>query len=122
MRFSSAIIGANPHTAVIFDRRLNRARELLFPATMRTERSVARTTKPDKSTSSKPAAKPRASRSKKPPTARPEAGPIVAAPEVIVTTDAIAVRAYEIFLARNGSDGDPVSDWLQAERELRAES
>jgi hypothetical protein len=31
----------------------------------------------------------------------------------------IALRAYEIFKARNGEPGDPVSDWLQAERELR---
>lgn len=32
----------------------------------------------------------------------------------------IAMRAYEIFKARNGEPGDPMSDWLQAERELRA--
>jgi hypothetical protein len=31
----------------------------------------------------------------------------------------IAARAYEIFKARNEEPGDPVSDWLQAERELR---
>lgn len=31
----------------------------------------------------------------------------------------IAARAYEIFLARNGAEGDPTADWLQAERELR---
>lgn len=36
-----------------------------------------------------------------------------------LSDDAIAVRAYEIFVARNGQGGDPVSDWLQAERELR---
>jgi hypothetical protein len=30
----------------------------------------------------------------------------------------IAMRAYEIFKARNGEPGDPLSDWLQAEREL----
>ncbi len=31
----------------------------------------------------------------------------------------IRTRAYEIFLARDSSTGDAVSDWLQAERELR---
>jgi hypothetical protein len=31
--------------------------------------------------------------------------------------DQIAQRAYEIYLAR-GAAGDPVTDWLQAEREL----
>ncbi len=30
-------------------------------------------------------------------------------------------RAYFIYLQRGGAPGDPVADWLQAERELRAE-
>jgi hypothetical protein len=30
-------------------------------------------------------------------------------------------RAYYIYLARGGANGDPASDWLQAERELREE-
>lgn len=34
------------------------------------------------------------------------------------THDEIAVRAYQIFLARNGAPGDALSDWMQAEREL----
>lgn len=29
-------------------------------------------------------------------------------------------RAYEIYLNRNGAPGDPVADWLQAEREVHA--
>ena len=35
--------------------------------------------------------------------------------------ETIRVRAYEIFETRtnNGQDGDAVSDWLEAERELR---
>jgi len=33
----------------------------------------------------------------------------------------ISERAYYIYLARGGVNGDPVSDWLQAERELREE-
>jgi hypothetical protein len=31
----------------------------------------------------------------------------------------IAQRAYEIYQARGGNDGQDVEDWLQAERELR---
>jgi Protein of unknown function (DUF2934) len=30
----------------------------------------------------------------------------------------IAVRAYHIYIERGRVEGDPVSDWLQAEREL----
>lgn len=33
----------------------------------------------------------------------------------------IAERAYFIYLARGGINGDPVADWVQAERELREE-
>ena len=29
-------------------------------------------------------------------------------------------RAYELYLARNGCNGDPVGDWFVAEREVRA--
>ena len=35
-------------------------------------------------------------------------------------TEEIATRAYEIYLARGGSHGADVEDWLQAERELTA--
>lgn len=31
----------------------------------------------------------------------------------------VARRAYEIFLARGGTPGNPEQDWFQAERELR---
>ena len=31
----------------------------------------------------------------------------------------IRERAYEIYLARGGQEGDEVSDWLAAERELK---
>lgn len=37
------------------------------------------------------------------------------------THDEIKTRAFQIYLARNGQPGDPTADWLQAERELRAE-
>jgi hypothetical protein len=32
--------------------------------------------------------------------------------------EAIASRAYELFLERGGADGSDVDDWLRAEREL----
>lgn len=34
------------------------------------------------------------------------------------TSEQIAERAYWIYLARGSSYGDPIADWLQAEREL----
>ena len=37
-----------------------------------------------------------------------------------VTEAAIRVRAFEIFLARRGSDGSDVEDWFAAQKELRA--
>ena len=33
-------------------------------------------------------------------------------------TEAIALRAYELFLTRGGQHGSDLEDWLQAEREL----
>ncbi len=38
-----------------------------------------------------------------------------------LSQEAIAVRAYALFLGRGGSHGDDWADWLQAEAELRAE-
>lgn len=35
-----------------------------------------------------------------------------------LTHDAIAVRAYELYVARGCADGCDVDDWLQAERDL----
>lgn len=34
------------------------------------------------------------------------------------TQEEIAVRAYHIYLERGGAEGEPLDDWLQAEREL----
>jgi hypothetical protein len=31
----------------------------------------------------------------------------------------VAERAYELYLARGGADGQAMDDWLSAERELR---
>ncbi len=36
------------------------------------------------------------------------------------TQDQVAARAYEIYLERGATPGDPMQDWLQAERELAA--
>ena len=37
------------------------------------------------------------------------------------TTEAIAKRAHEIYLARGSTHGSDLDDWLQAERELKAD-
>ena len=34
------------------------------------------------------------------------------------TYDEIALHAYHIYLQRGSTPGDPMQDWLQAEREL----
>jgi len=36
------------------------------------------------------------------------------------THEEIALRAYHIYLERNGAPGDPHSDWLRAEADLSA--
>lgn len=36
--------------------------------------------------------------------------------------DAIAARAYALYLTRGAEDGYDVDDWLQAERELAADA
>ncbi len=35
-----------------------------------------------------------------------------------VTKEEIAARAYQLFVARGGTHGYDIEDWLQAEREL----
>jgi hypothetical protein len=54
-----------------------------------------------------PAARTRASISKKPLFLQP-------------SHDAIAQRAFEIFLSRGAGDGSDLSDWLKAENELKS--
>ncbi|HMV48785.1 MAG TPA: DUF2934 domain-containing protein [Blastocatellia bacterium] len=34
----------------------------------------------------------------------------------------ISARAYEIYLKRDGGDGDALKDWLQAEAEIRGDN
>jgi hypothetical protein len=52
------------------------------------------------------------------------AAALAAVPEVSeIPTEVVALRAYFIAEARqaNGHDGDPVTDWLEAERQIRFE-
>ena len=37
-----------------------------------------------------------------------------------VHDDEIRIRAYEIYIERDGQPGDELSDWLQAEREVES--
>jgi hypothetical protein len=46
----------------------------------------------------------------------------VASKMALPTREQIAKRAREIFLARGGAPGNELDDWLQAEREFKAES
>ena len=41
------------------------------------------------------------------------------APQSEPTTEQIAQRAYEIYQARGGTEGQDIEDWLEAERQLR---
>jgi len=53
----------------------------------------------------------------------PEDQPTVAAEDHrAITKDDVAQRAYELFLARGRAEGRDVEDWLEAERQLEAES
>jgi hypothetical protein len=40
--------------------------------------------------------------------------------KAVPTHEEIALRAYQIFLERDGAPGDPYSDWVRAEAELAA--
>jgi hypothetical protein len=40
----------------------------------------------------------------------------------VPTHDEIALRAYHIYLQRNGAPGSPFEDWSTAERQLLEES
>jgi hypothetical protein len=50
---------------------------------------------------------------------QPSSTPLQTAPAHEPTAEQIAVRAYELFLARGAQHGGHESDWHQAERELR---
>lgn len=42
------------------------------------------------------------------------------ATEMVASHDAIARRAFELYMARGAIEGDALGDWFQAERELGA--
>ena len=48
--------------------------------------------------------------------------PFGTTPAIQPTQAEIARRAYEIYRARGGAPGCDLDDWLQAERELKAEA
>jgi hypothetical protein len=50
---------------------------------------------------------------------RTTASPVATrAAKKLPTQEQIALRAYHIYLERNGAPGDPHADWLRAEGEL----
>jgi hypothetical protein len=60
-------------------------------------------------------ATPAKSKSRKPRAAKTQ--PASAQP----TQEQIQIRAYQIYLERNGAPGNPFEDWTRAERELLAQ-
>jgi hypothetical protein len=52
----------------------------------------------------------------------PDARPASGVAGDLPSREAIAARAYALFLARGGAHGDDWADWLQAEAELRREA
>ena len=52
--------------------------------------------------------------------AKPATRRKAAAPAAAPTHDAIAARAYEIYLRRGAAPGNHEDDWISAERELSA--
>jgi len=51
------------------------------------------------------------------------AGAMVKVPSTEISTeDQIRVRAYELYLLREGAGGSELDDWLQAEREILAKA
>lgn len=41
---------------------------------------------------------------------------------ITVAEDQVRMRAYELYLQRNGNGGTPEEDWYRAEAELRGKS
>jgi Protein of unknown function (DUF2934) len=71
---------------------------------------------------SRPAAPTATPRRPEPEDDQQAAAPAPSDPTPAPATDAIAARAYEIFVQRGHEPGNPVDDWRQAEAELRAEA
>ena len=55
-------------------------------------------------------------------TASPPAVKNASKPKPKPTYDDIALRAYHIYMERGCTPGDPMQDWLQAERDLLEQS
>jgi Protein of unknown function (DUF2934) len=60
-------------------------------------------------------ASPAKPKSRKPRVAKPQSAPVQP------TQEQIQLRAYQIFLERNGAPGNPFEDWTRAEGELLAQ-
>ena len=59
------------------------------------------------------------------PKTRKSSSPTVRKPRAIgnrPTTEEIALRAYHIYLERDGTPGNALEDWTRAERELLGQS
>jgi hypothetical protein len=48
------------------------------------------------------------------------ATPTVKLKQTSITENDLRLRAYEIYLKRGPNSGNEIGDWLQAERELKA--
>jgi hypothetical protein len=49
----------------------------------------------------------------------PQTDPTTGVRQVEPTTEQIAQRAYELYQARGGTEGQDIEDWLEAERQLK---
>jgi hypothetical protein len=85
----------------------------LISSYLRIGSSVARRSRPAKPTA--------ATLHPRPDDDRPASARAHRDPSPAPATDAIEVRAYEIFVRRGREPGNPVDDWRRAEAELRAE-
>lgn len=63
---------------------------------------------------------PKGPKTGKSPARRTAASPITTAPASPLTHEAIATRAYELFLQRGAGHGRDFDDWVAAERELQS--
>lgn len=81
--------------------------------------------KAGKAAATKPAPAPSESKAPTAPKSKPkQAAKPAKTPEIVITNDDIALRAYYIAERRHklGWPGDSTGDWVEAERQLRAEA
>lgn len=84
---------------------------------MTTKRAATRTPRTPSSTARSAAS---ASRSASPASRKRQVDVYLVATAQPPSHDAIAQRAFELFMSRGGTAGNDVSDWLQAEAELQS--